>query len=137
MFPSGRVYAVSKLNGAPLEHEEVSILLNPREHATLETCLPHRPISRERARKLSEAKFHQRYEDCKAFWNAKLAKGGRVELPESRINEMIPAGLLHLDLVTYGHEPEGALAATVGVTRRSAQEAPLLSSSWTRWAGTT
>jgi len=44
----------------------------------------------------------------------KLAKSARVETPEVRITEMVQAGLLHLDLITYGQEPDGALAATIG-----------------------
>src|SRR5262249_1864125 len=37
-----------------------------------------------------------------------------VELPEKRITEMVKAGLLHLDLITFGREPDGTLAATIG-----------------------
>jgi hypothetical protein len=35
-------------------------------------------------------------------------------VPQKRIDEMIRAGLLHLDMITYGREPKGPLAATVG-----------------------
>src|SRR5207248_3813853 len=48
-YESGRIFAVSKLDGVPLEQEEVVILLQPGETTTLEICLPHCPVSRERA----------------------------------------------------------------------------------------
>lgn len=115
LFQSGRVFSVSKLNGQPLHHEEAAILLQPSEKADMEIRLLHRPVSRERAAKLSEVSFEQRYEECKAFWQTKLKEAARIELPEKRIKEMVPAGLLHLDLVTYGREPEGPLAPTVGI----------------------
>ena len=35
-------------------------------------------------------------------------------MPEPRVNEMMQAGLLHLDLVCYGLEPDGSVAATIG-----------------------
>lgn len=114
LYVSGRVFSISKLNGAPLAHEEVAILLQPGEKADLEIYLPHRPISHDRAEKLSGAEFQRRYEECVAYWKTKLDSGARIELPEKRISEMVRAGLLHLDIVTYGREPEGALAATIG-----------------------
>ena len=113
-YESGRIFAVSKLDGVPLEQEEVVILLQPGETTTLEICLPHRPMSRERAEQLSKISFQQRYEECKAFWKSRLKGTSGIEVPEKRINEMVEAGLLHLDLITYGREPEGALAAMIG-----------------------
>ena len=37
------------------------------------------------------------------------------ELSEPILDNMISAGLLHLDLVTYGRESDGTLAPTIGV----------------------
>ena len=113
-YESGRVFSVSKLNGSLLEQEEVVILLQPGETTVMDIFLPHRPLSRTRAEELSQASFEQRYTECKAFWKSKLAKASRIETPEKRITEMIRAGLLHLDLITYGREPDGALAAMIG-----------------------
>ena len=98
----------------PLEQEEAVVLLQPGESTVMDVFLPHRPISRERAQHLSQATFEQQKQECKAFWQSKLEKASRIELPEKRITEMIQAGLLHLDLITYGREPDGALAATIG-----------------------
>ena len=113
-YDSGRVFAISKLNGSPLEQHEVVMLLQPGETAVMDVLLPHRPVSRERAELLSRALFDELLRECKAFWKLKLAKSARVETPEVRITEMVQAGLLHLDLITYGQEPDGALAATIG-----------------------
>jgi hypothetical protein len=115
VYPSGRVFCVSKFNGNPLPHEEVTPLLPPGGTATFEAYLPHRPISDRRAAALSAASFDDRVQECREFWNHKLETAAKIAVPEKRINEMIQAGLLHLDLVTYGLEPEGTLAATIGV----------------------
>jgi hypothetical protein len=112
---SGRVYAVSRLDGGPLSRQEEAVLVEPGERSTYELVLPHRPVSRERAARLAASRFEERHAECRRFWRARLATAARVELPEPRIAEMIQAGLLHLDLVAYGREPDGPLAATIGL----------------------
>jgi hypothetical protein len=114
-YKSGRVFAVSLLNGEALGAEEVAVNLKPGETAVLDIRLPNRPISRERALKLGQASFEKRHTECRQFWQQKLASAARIQLPEQRISEMLRAGLLHLDLVTYGLEPESTLTATIGV----------------------
>ena len=110
------VAVISKLNGNPLVMENISILLNPGETVTFEFCIPHRPISEERAIQLSKQSFDERYTDCKKFWNEKLDKATQIHLPEKRIEEMLKAGLCHLDIVSYGLEPTGPLATSVGTS---------------------
>ncbi|MBR9998968.1 MAG: hypothetical protein KFF73_08355, partial [Cyclobacteriaceae bacterium] len=114
-YEDGSVFCVSRLNGKELPEEEVAILLQPGESAVFEFYLPHRPVSREKALALKKQDFDQRYEDCREFWENKINKASAIQLPEKRIQEMMNAGLLHLDLVTYGKEPDGTLAPTVGV----------------------
>ena len=114
VYESGRVFAISKLDGAPLEQEEAVVLLQPGESTVMDVFLPHRPIPRGRAQELSKMTFERQKQECNTFWRSKLEKASRIELPEKRITEMIQAGLLHLDLITYGREPDGALAATIG-----------------------
>lgn len=109
-----RVCVVSKLDGKPLQQEEAAVMLKPGESAEFEMYLPHRPISRERAAKLSGVRWDERHSECAGFWTEKLSAAARISVPEARINEMIRAGLLHLDLITYGTEPEGTLTATIG-----------------------
>lgn len=114
-YPSGRVFAVSLLNGKPLRDEEAAVELKPGEAAEIEFRLPNRPIPRERAIRLRSASFEERHEECRRYWRQKLDAAARVHLPERRITEMVRAGLLHLDLVTYGLEPKGTLTSTIGV----------------------
>ncbi len=111
----GRVYYTSKLNGEPARAREIAILLEPGEAATLEVCIPHRPIPAERARRLQEQSFAQRHAECRAYWRKKLDAAAKMRVPEARIDEMIRAGLLHLDVITYGLEPAGTLTPTIGV----------------------
>ncbi len=115
VYKSGRVFAVSLLNGKPLASEEVAVDLKPGETAELEFRLPNRPISRERALKLREVSFAERHSECRRFWLQELQSAAQISLPEKRITEMLRAGLLHLDLVTYGLEPEGTLTSTIGI----------------------
>ena len=115
VFPSGRVFAAMKLNGRSMPQQEVALLLKPGETGTYEMFLPHRPVSAERAAQLASNSFEQRQAECRAYWQAKLATAGKVHLPEQRYEEMMKAGLLHLDLVAYGSQPDGPIAATIGV----------------------
>jgi hypothetical protein len=115
VYKSERVFGISKLNGKPLQNEEIAVLLKPNEKAVFEFFIPHNPISKERAIKLAAQSFDQKFVECKNFWKSKLAKAAQIKLPEKRIEEMIRAGLLHLDLITYGQDPEGTLAPSVGV----------------------
>ncbi|WP_420147262.1 hypothetical protein [Spirosoma sp.] len=114
-YSEERVFCVSKLNGKPLPSEEMAILLQPGEKAQFDFFIPHSPISAERATQLAMQAFDQRYAESKDFWLTKLGKAAQIHVPEKRINEMIQAGLLHLDLITYGNEPDATLAPTIGV----------------------
>ncbi len=114
-FSNGSVFCVSRLNGSPLPNEEMAVLLQPGETIFFDFFLPHSPLSNERALELSKQSFEEKFIECKSFWNSKLQKAAEIRLPEKRIEEMIRAGLLHLDLVTYGNEPDGTLAPDIGV----------------------
>jgi hypothetical protein len=111
---SGAVYMVAELDGIPLPKAEVAVLLPPGGESTLEFRIPHQPISKERAEVLFEQSFATRCEECRAYWLEKLASVAQIRLPERRIDEMVRAGLLHLDLVAYGLEPDGPVAASIG-----------------------
>jgi len=115
LFNSGRVYCLATLNGAPLIQEEIAYLLNPGESVAFEFFIPHRPISKERALKLRETNFDIKLMECKNFWKNKLETAAQITLPEKRIENMVKAGLLHLDIVTYGLEPDGTVVPTIGV----------------------
>ncbi|MHB0998626.1 MAG: glucosidase family protein [Armatimonadota bacterium] len=115
MFETGKVYAAVKLNGKPFPKEEVAVLVMPGEKVDFEFCIPHQPISIERAADLISQDFDARHTECRLFWEKKLESAARIKVPEKRIEEMITAGMFHLDLVAYGLEPDGPLAPTIGV----------------------
>lgn len=114
-YDSANVFCISRLNGKPLPNEEIALLLQPGEEAVIEFFLPHSPVSKERADALATLNYDQKLEEARDFWLAKLHNAAQIEVPERRINEMIQAGLLHLDLITYGNEPNGTLAPNIGV----------------------
>ena len=114
-FSADRIFCISKLNGKPAPCEEISVLLAPGDSAVFEFYIPHTPVARDRALKLREWDFEDQVKDCRSFWEKKLLSASRIHLPEKRIEEMVYAGLLHLDLITYGLEQEGTLAPTIGV----------------------
>jgi hypothetical protein len=114
-YNDGKVFCVSKLEGKPLPDEEMAVLLSPGEKVVFEFFLPHSPVSKERAEKIFDQSFDERHEQCREYWMEKLTNAADIHLPEKRIEEMMKAGLLHLDLVTYGEEPNGTLAPTIGV----------------------
>lgn len=114
-YDADKVFCISRLNGKPVPNEEIAVLLQPGEKAVLEFYLPHSPVSRERAARLATLSFDQKYRESKDFWSGKLRKAAQITVPEKRVNEMIKAGLLHLDLITFGNEPDGTLAPNIGV----------------------
>lgn len=114
-YDSDKVFCISRLNGKPLPNEEVALLLQPGEKAVVAFYMPHSPVSRERAAALATVSYDQKFQEAKSFWLAKLESAAQIEVPEKRINEMLKAGLLHLDLITYGNEPYGTLAPNIGV----------------------
>jgi hypothetical protein len=110
-----RVFLTARLNGLPMPQEEMALLLQPGEKAVFDIYLPHLPLGPERASALAGQDFVGRRREVQDFWRLKLASAARVVLPEKRISEMFTAGLLHLDLVTYGLEPDGTTAPCIGV----------------------
>ncbi|WP_139993438.1 hypothetical protein [Paenibacillus paridis] len=127
VFSSDRVFVISKLDGQPLPQEEVAVLLKPGETVTFEFFLPHSPVTRERANRLAEQDFASRHEECLSFWQEKLERTTKIQLPEPRIEEMMQAGFLHLDLVCYGLEPDQTLVPTIGVyTAIGSESSPIM-----------
>jgi hypothetical protein len=115
LLSADRIYCLSRINGKPCPQEELAVLVQPGERATYEFVLPHRPISRRRATALAQQDFEQRHTECRQFWKGKIEAAARIRVPEKRIEEMVQAGLLHLDLLCFGLEPQGTLAPMIGV----------------------
>jgi hypothetical protein len=127
MFSSDRVFVVSKINGRPMPQEEVAILLSPGESAVYEFYIPHQPISRSRAIQLGLQDFTIKHRECVDFWAAKPQNTMEIKLPERRIQEMMQAGFMHLDLISYGLEPEGPLVPMIGVyTGIGSESSPII-----------
>lgn len=113
-FKSGRVYAISRLNGRPAPAEEMAVLLQPGATATFELLIPHQPLPKARAIKMAATNFEARLEECREFWRSKLRAGASISVPEAAIDERIKAGLLHCDIAALGREPAGPVLATIG-----------------------
>lgn len=114
-FSHERIFCVATVDGSPVRHEEISLLLQPGQTTVFDLRVPHRPITSQRAEDLSERRYVEVLEQVRSYWNGKLDGAASVTLPEKRIEQMVAAGLLHLDLVAYGEEPAGTLAPTIGV----------------------
>jgi len=114
-FDGEKVFCISKFNGKPLPNEEMAVLLKPGEKAVYEFYLPHTPIATETAAAIAGQSFPQRLEEARNYWENRMAQAANIRVPEKRIEEMLKAGLLHLDLITFGEEPQGTLSANIGV----------------------
>ena len=114
-FSTDRVFMVAKMNDKPAPEQEFSFLLMPGEKAVFDIMIPHKPISHERAKSLFDQDFNVRLAECVDFFRDRLSGLADIQVPEKRIEEMIKAGALHLDLTCYGSQPNGPLTATVGV----------------------
>ena len=112
---TGRVFSMARLDGCPAPSEEMAVLIKPGHCATLEIKLPHSPISHDRAVVLADLDFEQKRQECHVFWQNELEKSVSVFLPETRIDEMVHAGFIHLNLVCYGKEPDGPISPSVGI----------------------
>lgn len=115
IYESGDVGFIVKLNGAPVPQDEVAVLLKPGETVTFDIIVPHRPVSGQRATLLAAQDIPARHRECRNYWLGKLGASATLKVPENRISEMIKAGLLHLDLISYGLEPDGPVTPTIGV----------------------
>lgn len=113
-YDSSNVFAVSKIDGLPIPYEENAILLNPGEKINFEFYLPHEPVNWNLAKEIKNWDIEDLFKRTLDYWRNKESSAGKISVPERRINEMLKAGLLHLELMTFGNEPEGSLAANAG-----------------------
>ena len=114
-YSQDRVFCISKLNDKNLPNEELAFLLQPGEKVEFDFFMPHTPISQAAAVTLKNQSFEQKLKETRKYWKEKRSTAASIKLPEKRIEEMLQAGLFHLDLITFGEEPDGALAANVGM----------------------
>lgn len=127
MLENGNVFCIMRVNGNAVPQPEMGVLLAPGETASFEILLPHRPITKARATTLANRPFETCLGECRAFWREKLEMGAQVRLPEERIDEMVRAGILHLEMVAYGSEPNGPVNACTGMyTPIGTESAPII-----------
>jgi hypothetical protein len=112
---TGRVCAIATVDGRPVPQEEMVVLLAPGQELAYVIKIPHQPLSPERAAKLGEVEYASRLAEAKNFWRNELAGAARITVPEKRIEEMIKAGLLHIDVGYFGKNPSGPVVPIVGV----------------------
>ena len=115
ILSNGKVFMVSTLDNKPVPQEEMCVLVQPGEKLEYVFKLPHSPISAERAAALIQNDYSARLAECKTFWQGKLNQAARISVPETRIDEMIRAGLLHIDIAYFGKEPDLPVVPIVGV----------------------
>lgn len=109
------VATMTRLNGRPMPLSELSVLLPPGGRAVLDIVVPHIPVSRSRAEAMASIDFNARLDDARRHWRGKLASAAQLSLPERHIEERIKAGLLQLDMVTYGRSDERPLCVPAGM----------------------
>ena len=114
-FSHERIFCVSLLDGLPVPAEEMAVLVQPGDTVRLDFRLTHSPVNAKRATALREKSFDEQYAACRVYWQGKLNRAARINIPEKRIDEMLRANLLHLDINTMGIEPDKPLAAKVGI----------------------
>ena len=110
----GKAFAVTLLNGERAKDSEYAVLIQPDKTVVWECRITHSPVSPERIEKLFAQDFDAHLEHIRAYWQAKLDKAARIELPEAAVEERIRAGLLHLDINTLGLNAGGDLLPGVG-----------------------
>ncbi|MHB1452589.1 MAG: glucosidase family protein [Saccharofermentanales bacterium] len=115
-YGSDEIFMTGTLDGEPIPSMEITKLIQPGQKARFEFKIPHSRIGVERAKALSEISFDGRLQECRKYWMDKLANAATIDLPEKRIQDMARTALLHFDLLTFGNEPDGPLAAAAGVT---------------------
>lgn len=115
VLSNGKVFMVATLDKKPVPQEEMCVMIQPGEKLEYVFMLPHSPVSAERAAALFQNDYAARFNECKAFWQAKLGQAAKISVPETRIEEMIRAGLLHIDIAYFGRESDQPVVPIVGV----------------------
>ncbi|MEA4890723.1 MAG: hypothetical protein VB070_14795 [Clostridiaceae bacterium] len=115
-FPeTSRICAITTVDGKPAPQDEMVVLLAPGQKITYIIKIPHQPLAPERAEQLAETDYETKLAEAKNFWRHELAGAAQITLPEKRIEEMIKAGLLHMDVGYFGKNPDGPVVPIVGV----------------------
>ena len=109
-----QVFCISTIKGKPLCNEELAVLLQ-RERIEVNFYIPHEPVSRQRAEELAAQSFEKTLRSVQGLLERETRARRPYPCPGKKDRRDGRAGLLHLGLVTFGQEPDGTLAANVGV----------------------
>ena len=112
-FKNGVPYGAYFADGKPIPSLELVSLLHAGETIQIDCFIPHAGKTDDQSR-LADLDFDVSLDRCRQYWTAKLDGAATVSLPEKRISDMMYAGLLQLDITTFGREPEGPCQAAVG-----------------------
>jgi hypothetical protein len=110
----GKVYAHIQLAGAPMTQPEATMLLQPGGNVDCVMYVSHQFLDASRAEAMGKLRFEEKLEECRSYWRSRVESTASVRVPERRVDQMVRAGLLHLDLITFGREPSGPLAPGIG-----------------------
>ncbi|MHB1453839.1 MAG: hypothetical protein ACYCYM_07805 [Saccharofermentanales bacterium] len=114
MMPDGMVYLVATIGGKPIPQDQISTLLPPHASISCIYKIPHKVIDTQRATQLGKEDYDGRLAQAEAFWRSKLAGAADISLPEPRIEEMMKAGLLHIETGYFGKN-NGPVVPIVGI----------------------
>jgi hypothetical protein len=114
-WSGGRPFSVHRRDGAVPDTFLPCPLLAPGESMTLDSVLAHDRHGLSGQAQRWPFSWDEKFAEAQTFWRAKLETPARLRLPEPRLEQWARAGLAHLELVTLGEEPAGALLAKVGV----------------------
>lgn len=108
------VYMTASLDSQPVPALETALLLPAGGKCTYVFKIPHTPISAARAEALKNTDWKEKLNQCRHYWKSKLEQAMQVDLPDKKIEHMMNAGLLHLDLICYGRRDE-PVAPAIGI----------------------
>ncbi len=114
-FNNNSVFCISRINGEAIPNEEMAILLQPGEEVSCQYLLPHQPISMERGLAIVNHNFSSHYKAAQIYWQKQLQNTAQIHIPEKRIENMLKAGLFHLNMITYGNHHMDIYAPTIGI----------------------
>lgn len=109
-----RPFAVSRLNGRPLDNCEEAVLIQPGETVVFDMIMPHQPMQKERAQKLFELDVEAHLQAAREYWRKIVFGAAQLQIPEKEIEKRYWAGIGHLNISMCGEQEQGPLLATVG-----------------------
>ncbi|MHB1452733.1 MAG: hypothetical protein ACYCYM_02090 [Saccharofermentanales bacterium] len=115
IIDENKIFLVALMDGKPIEQVETAVLVPSGESVEYLFIIPHSPVDAVRADALKGKNHSVLLEECIEFWEKQSENLMKVDLPEKRIENMMKAGIYHLDLLCFGKEPDEPVAPAIGV----------------------